>query len=49
MNDYHASWLEQAIKNFKQEYTIHNIDGDMTIDEFINTWCKDELDCIKRV
>lgn len=33
---YHLSWLEQAVIKFKEEDFIHSVDGNMTIEEFIN-------------
>lgn len=44
---YHVSWLEIALKNFKEQMVeVHSINSNMTIDEFIKTWTKDELNKI---
>lgn len=40
---YHSSWLETAIHNFKKADCVHALRGDLTIDEFIKSWCKEEL------
>ena len=40
----HISWLEKGIDNFKkQNEKTHMIDGDMTFQEFLLKWCKNEL------
>ena len=41
---YHISWLELAIKKFKECYDVHAIGGDMTIEEFIKAFQQEELD-----
>ena len=41
---YHLSWLEIAIENFKNDYTeVHSINGNMTLQEFIEKWASKEL------
>jgi len=41
---YHLSWLEIAVARFKkQNKKVHAINGDMTINEFIKKWMKNEL------
>lgn len=37
---YHISWLKKAINNYEDS----SINGNMTIDEFIKTWCSEELE-----
>ena len=41
---YHLSWLEIAVTRFKkQNKKVHAINGNMTINEFIKEWMKNEL------
>jgi len=43
-NYYALSWLEIAVKNFKnQNEKVHAINGSMTMDDFIKFFAKDEL------
>jgi len=40
----HISWLEVAIDNFKkQNEIVHTIDGNMTMNEFLLKWVKNDL------
>ena len=43
-NIYHLSWLEIAIDNFKkQNEIVHVIDGNMTVNEFLLEYAKEEI------
>jgi len=42
--NYHISWLEAAIKEFKNCYDNHMIGGDITIEEFIKAFQQKDLD-----
>ena len=47
---FHPTWLEFAIKNFKNQNGIsHMIDGSTKIGDFIKLWSKDELSKIVEV
>ena len=46
---YHISWLEIAIDNFKkQNEKVHIIDGNMTLQEFLLEYTKEELSKINK-
>jgi hypothetical protein len=48
--NYHLSWLEIALNNFKQQHNeVHSINGDMTMDEFIQKWAGEELSKVIKV
>jgi len=47
ISHYHISWLEKGIDNFKkQNEKVHMIDGNMTFQEFLLKWVKDNLEKI---
>jgi hypothetical protein len=47
---YHINWLEIALKKFKeQNQIVHVIDGNVTLEEFITTYTKEELSKTIRV
>jgi len=49
-NYYALSWLEIAVKNFKnQNEKVHAINGNMTMDDFIKIFAKDELSKIVKL
>jgi len=49
-NTYALSWLEIAVKNFKnQNEIVHAVKGNLTIDEFIQKYANIEISKIVKV
>jgi len=44
--NYHISWLELAIQKLKESEETSSVNGDMTIEEFLQKYIGDELDSV---
>ena len=43
-NYYHVSWLEIAVRNFKNDKdVVHTVEGSMLMKEFIKRYAREEL------
>jgi len=41
---YHISWLESAIEELRKSDLPSNVNGDLTVEEFIREFMSEELD-----
>jgi hypothetical protein len=47
---YHISWLEAAIQKLKKsDEFVNGVNGEMTIEDFIEMFCKRDLDKVIKV